>query len=250
MLDTVEKRFTFLSPHIKVYGPDDQKPRPTVIIFHACNGVRPVTHEYAKIAAALEARVFVVDSFTPRGWGYAESIAMVCTGLALQGYERSGDVLAAIWGISQRVDVDADNILLAGWSHGAWSIMDLMTQTLDQEGDARLKNPSPECLTGVKGVFLVYPYISFPARTLNHSWKYRPKVLGVLAKNDALTPIKQAEEAFENLKSQGVAAETIILDASHSFDEENLHFSPLLAYSPIAHMQAQATFEMFIKSFL
>lgn len=242
MLDTVKDRYAFLKPCITVYGPEDDIKRPAVLLFHACNGVRDFIHDYARQAASMGLRAFVIDSFTPRGWDYLTSISLVCTGLALPGYERSGDVLAAVWGISQRADVDTDTLILAGWSHGGWAIMDLMTQDVRQPEAARLKDSEVASLQGVKGLFLVYPYISYPARSVSHPWHYSPQTTVVLADRDHLTLTGQATSVLTRLRDEGVPLKTLIVDATHSFDEQGMHFGSWLSYDAKAHRRAQEAF--------
>ncbi len=251
MLDTLQQRFDMLKPYITAYGPDDDRTLPAVLLFHACNGVRDHIHQYAQKAAdEADVRAFVIDSFLPRGWDHTAAMSLVCSGLALHGYERSGDVLAAVWGISQRADVDENRLSLAGWSHGAWSIMDLMTQRLSREGSARLMNPSPEPLMGVKSLFLVYPYINYPARSNTHGWEYKPKTLAVLARNDFLTAHAHAANIFAHLKSEGVPVETLDLEATHCFDEDGVHFGAFMSYDRACHQRAEAAFTRFLKETL
>ncbi len=248
MLDTISQRFAMLEPHITAYG-EGQK-RPAVLLFHACNGVRPHIHAYARQATDLGLRAFVVDSFTPRGWDNAMGAQMVCSGLALPGYERSGDVLAAVWGIARRPEVDGRRLVLAGWSHGAWSIMDLMTQRLAHAGEARLLDPDPAPLDGVRGVFAVYPYLGFPALSNTHGWQYRPRTHVVLARQDFLTAHAHAESVLAHLRQDGVPLTVDSLDASHCFDEDGVHFGPLMRYDPVAHAATQAAFARFVQETL
>jgi dienelactone hydrolase len=246
LLNTLKDRFLFLEPHLTVYGPNDSTPRPTVLLFHACNGVRDHIHTYAQRAADAGFRAFVVDSFTPRGWDHTAAVSLVCSGLALHGYERSGDVLAAAWGIAQRPDVDAGKLVLAGWSHGAWSIMDLMTEKLTRSGEARLEDPDPAVMGGVRGVFLVYPYINFPARSNTHGWQYTPKTYAVLARNDFLTAHSHSINVFNRLKGEGLPVETLEFNATHCFDEDGIHFGPFMSYDRAAHDQTETAFVRFL----
>ena len=250
MLDTISDRFDRLEPHMSVYGPQSEAPLPSVLLFHACNGVRHHIHTYAEQVAALGYRAFVVDSFGPRGWDANTGTQMVCSGMALPGFERSGDVLAAVWGIGRRDDVNADRLVLAGWSHGAWAMMDLMTQKLLHDGEARLKNPDPAPLRGVRGLFCVYPYLNYPALSNTHGWHYRPKTLALLARNDFLTPCMHSEHILAHLKAEGVPMDVMTLDASHCFDEDGVHFGPLMSYNAAAHTLAKAAFAGFLKETL
>jgi len=217
--DTLEKRWHMLEPRIEVYGPDDDAPRPALIMFHGCGGLRPQLKLYAEAAAVTGIRIFIVDSFGSRGWGRTFAVSMICTGMVFQGYERSGDVLAVLWGLSRRSDVDASNLMLFGESHGGWSIMDLMTEKLTRPGEARLADPDPKGLDGVKGLFLVYPYINFPARTNFNRWHYKPRVFTVAAELDHLTPHAHTLKSMAKLKADGLEVQTLSVKATHAFDE-------------------------------
>ncbi|MFT4090907.1 MAG: dienelactone hydrolase [Asticcacaulis sp.] len=230
MADTMAERFAKLEPHITVYGPDDDLPRPAILLFHGCGGIRPHIHLYAETAAKSGVRAFVVDSLKPRGLGRTAAVSLVCTGAVLQGYERSGDVLSALWGISNRSDIISDQIILAGWSHGGWSIMDLMTQGLTRSGEARLKDPDAALIERVKGLFLVYPYINFPARSLSKPWLHKPQTLAVLAINDHLSAYNSAKTVLERLSEEGLALHTLSLKATHAFDEETFSKNGPMSY--------------------
>jgi dienelactone hydrolase len=229
-LDTVKQRFDRLKPHLQAYGTNDSVRRPAVIFFHGCGGIAPNLLIYAKAAVEAGARVFIVDSFTPRGWSRKHASAWVCKGLKLRGYERSGDVLAAVAGIRQFPEVDEDRVVLAGWSHGAWAIMDLMTQTLDKAGDARLADPSPKPLDGVKGLFLSYPYINVMARSVTRPWQHKPRTLAVLSLADHLATYNQSVKLIEKLRKQGVDATTVTVNATHAFDEEGIDRTGIMKY--------------------
>jgi dienelactone hydrolase len=220
-MDTMAQRYTLLEPDITVYGPQDEVVRPAVVLFHGCGGMRPHVHLYAQAVALTGVRAYVVDSFKPRGWDRNFAVSLICTGAVLQGYERAGDVLSVLYGLQQSGRVDMDKVILAGFSHGGWSIMDLMTSPLTKAGNVKIADPDPALVDRLKGLYLVYPYINFPARSNNAKWLHRPKTFAVLAKKDHLTPIKHSQKIFGKLKAQGVDVTTLELDASHAFDEED-----------------------------
>ncbi|ESQ91668.1 dienelactone hydrolase family protein [Asticcacaulis benevestitus] len=220
-MDTMAQRYALLEPHITVYGPQDEVVRPAVVLFHGCGGMRPHIHLYAQAVALTGARAYVVDSFTPRGWDRNFAVSLICTGAVLQGYERAGDVLSVLWGLKQSGRVDMDKVILTGFSHGGWSIMDLMTSPLSTSGNVKIADPDPALVARVKGLFLIYAYINFPARTNSVPWQFKPRTFAVLAKKDHLTPIKHAEKTLLKLQAQGVDVTTLQLDATHAFDEED-----------------------------
>ena len=217
-LDTIERRWDMLAPCVQAFGPPDEEPRPAVILFHGCAGVRPHIDTYARAAADAGFRAFIVDSYEPRGWSLAYGFTFVCSGAMFWGRERAGDVLAATWGLAQDPGVDASRISLAGWSHGAWSIMDLMTMPLEGQGEANLADPAPEALAGVKSLFLVYPYGGFGALSRTKPWVRAPEIFGVVAEQDHITGQADALRIFDAPKQAGAETHVWIAPGTHAFD--------------------------------
>ncbi len=113
-MDTTAERWAMLEPHTQHVGPDDDRARPAVLLFHGCGGLRAHLPLYAEAAKAAGIRAFIIDSFGARGWSRAFALATVCTGVRLRGWARAGDVMAAIQGLSQRPDVDGSRLGLGG----------------------------------------------------------------------------------------------------------------------------------------
>lgn len=220
-MDTMAQRYALLEPDMTVYGPQDEVVRPAVVLFHGCGGMRPHVHLYAQAVALTGVRAYVIDSFKPRGWDRNFAVSLICSGAVLQGYERAGDVLSVLYGLQKSSRVDMDKVILCGFSHGGWSIMDLMTSPLTKAGNVRIADPDPALVDRLKGLFLVYPYINFPARSNTAKWLHKPEAFVVLANKDHLTPIKHSQKVFGKLKAQGVDVTALELDASHAFDEED-----------------------------
>lgn len=219
MMDTLAARWARLEPFVTVVGPDDDRPRPAVLLFHGCGGLRDHLPKYAEAAKAAGWRAFIVDSYAPRGWSRQFAMATVCTGLLLRGYERAGDVLACIQAMSQRRDVDPKRLALAGWSHGGWSIMEAMSEDLSRSGAVGLTDASACDLSGVKAAFLAYPYIGIAAINRMRPWRHCPKVLAVAARTDHLTTVRNAERIHDMVRGCGAEVETWIAGGTHSFDE-------------------------------
>jgi dienelactone hydrolase len=218
-MDTLSERWARLLPNTVIVGPADDRKRPAVILFHGCGGMRAHLPLYAEAARAAGWRAFIVDSYAPRGWGRLFALSLVCTGAILRGNERAGDVLAAIKGVSARPDVDADKIAVAGWSHGGWSIMELLAAPRTQAGELGVPDAGSVSLDGIKGAFLVYPYVGLFALARMRPWRHRPKTEVIISRSDHLTTVRNAERVFEVQSRQGVALETWIAEGTHSFDE-------------------------------
>jgi dienelactone hydrolase len=245
-MDSVERRFRRLSPHIRIYGPPDTLARPAFLIFHGCGGVGANMDSFAQFVSDLGFRAFIIDSYKARGWSRKWGARLACNGLAFRGHERSGDVLASIWGLSQRYDVDPDQIYLGGWSHGAWAVMDLMTQKLTRFGDARLRNPNPIFMKGVRGLFLMYPVVFFPARSVLRDWEFKPRALAVLTLKDHLATYNMSLSMIKRLRAQGVNLDTLTVNSTHAFDEEGIDRFGFMRHDP----EAVASTKARLKSFL
>jgi dienelactone hydrolase len=218
---TLTERWTQLQPHVRVYGPDDSRPRPTVLIFHGCGGAGGQVDTYAEVAAEAGYRAFVVDSYRPRGWSRAFGMTFVCSGLVFHGGERAGDVAASIHGVSARPEVDGRRLVLAGFSHGGWSIMELMVAPLERPGELGLADSHACDLDGVRGVFLGYPYIGPGAVRRTLPWRRQPRTFAIIAKRDHLTTVRNADRVLAAVEGSGVTVERWYAEAAHAFDEQN-----------------------------
>ena len=243
MVQSLAERWRMLRPSVQVFGPADDRPRPAALMFHGCGGMRPHLKRYAKAAADEGWRAFVVDSYLPRKWSRAFSLAFVCTGAAFQGRERAGDVLATAHGVAARPDVDASRMVMAGWSHGGWSIMDLMTMQRAEE--AGVSGPMT-ALEGVRGLFLAYPYGGVGALSRSRVWRRRPRVLGVIPARDHITNGRDARRLYEAPRRAGAEVELWeMTGGTHSFDELTGVFP--MRYDPALSDQAEARFRAFLR---
>lgn len=216
--DSLAERWAQLKPYVQAFGP--QAPdRPGVLLFHGCGGLREHLPRYAQAAVDAGWTAFVVDSYAPRGWSRPFALSTVCTGLSFWGRERAGDVLAASWGLMEEGRLDAGRLAFAGWSHGGWAVMDLMTMPLSRPGKAGLADPSPEPLRGLRGVFLAYPYGGFGALSRHRPWVRAPEVRGVLCLRDHVTSPRDTRRVFEAPLRAGAAVTLDEVHATHSYDE-------------------------------
>lgn len=217
-LESVQQRWLRLKPSVRVFG-EPSPERPAVLLFHGCGGMRPHLPRYAQAAVEQGWSAIVVDSYAPRGWSRPYALASVCSGAQFWGRERAGDVLAATWGVVEEGWADPGALALAGWSHGAWAVMDLMTMPLTAPGEAGLADPSPKPLAGVRGLFLAYPYGGFGALSRLRAWRRAPQVLGVIALKDHVTRPSDSRRVFAAASRAGAEVELVEVNGTHSFDE-------------------------------
>jgi dienelactone hydrolase len=246
-MDTLEQRWGKLWPHIVQVGPADEGPKPAVILFHGCGGLRDHLQTYAAAAARVGFRAFIVDSFTPRGWSRRLASHFVCIGLAFRGHARAGDVLAALWGVARLPGVDPERVVLAGWSHGAWGIMDLMTLPLTRRGEAGLENPDPRPLDRVKRLFLAYPYLNVIARSRSHPWLRKPRVFAIVPRQDHLASVRTHLRAYAAAVAAGAHVELWPVAGTHAFDEPGLKAPKrIMRHDPALAAEAVEKFERFL----
>lgn len=239
-MESLDQRWARLSPHVAVHGPDDGQPRPAVLLFHGCGGLRAHLDAYARAAVEQGWRAFVIDSYAPRGWSRSFALSFVCTGVFLRGSERAGDVLAALHGISARPDVRSGQIALAGWSHGGWSIMELMSAELSRPSNVGLRDADEALLDQVRGVFLAYAYLG-PGAHAGRRWSRCPKVMAVLPDRDHLTTPRHARDVFDKITGCGAEVEQVAFSATHAFDEPEatlpMRHDPVLMAEAIGHFR-------------
>ena len=242
--DSLDQRWARLSPHVQAYGPADDRPRPAVLLFHGCGGVRGHLPTYAQAAVQAGFRAYVVDSYAPRRWPPQYGMVMVCSGATFRGWERAGDIAAAVHGLSARPEVDASKIALAGWSHGGWGIMELMASPLTARGEIGLADPQNADLSGVRAVFLAYPYIGPVAVRRTVPWVRRPAAFALIARRDHLTTVRNAERVYAAVGGGGVTVESWIAEGTHAFDEP-MCFPPM-RHDPALAREAQGRFTGFL----
>jgi len=217
-MDTLSDRWARLAPHVTVVGPGDARPRPTALLFHGCGGLRDHLPKYAQAARKVGWRAAIVDSYAPRGWSRSFALSTVCTGLMLRGGERAGDILATVHGMTLRPDVDPDRLMLAGWSHGGWGIMEAMSSSR-RPGSLGLADPGAIPLDGVVATYLAYPYVGVAALNRMRPWRHCPRTLAVIARRDHLTTVRNARRVHDMVRNCGAPVETWIAEGTHSFDE-------------------------------
>lgn len=245
---TIAEQQAMLDPFIHVFTPAAGKaPFPTIVQFHGCAGYRPDFMEmWAKVAADAGFLVLAVDSAGPRGLDREKSLAEVCTGKILIGQERAGDVAAALALAAARPDVDPGRLIAAGWSHGAWSLMDYLA--------FNARGVSPPSISGEgamvepAGVALFYPYCGEGAWSRFTRWKTKSPILAFVAGKDTVVDADACKAQFEKLSREGANSELVYYpDADHVFDDAGLvggeyaHY-----YSPPDAADATARYRRFI----
>lgn len=246
-----------LDDHLIVETPAGDGPFPAVMFFHGCAGLyrdgKPmvVVPDYARIAVEEGYAAVIVDSLTPRDLEFWTAIPTVCRGWQLRGGERAGDVLAALEAVKQHPRLRADGFVLAGWSHGAWAIMDALTFDYRNSFPHNLKGGDPALLESIHSIYTTYPFCSFPARTAAYGWAFKIPVTFVFAEKDQFVSVDDCLAAINRLRADGVPVKLPppIKDAPHAFDErDNIGDSEQTGYHPEATREAHKRFRAYLRA--
>jgi dienelactone hydrolase len=252
---TMKERAAMLSGNAQYYAPPQQGRAPLVILVSGCGGLvgmygpKTVMKDYAEAANRAGAYAVVVDSFGSRGMDFETSVRMTCSGLQLRGPARAGDILAAEQLARQHgSDVDFSGVILAGWSHGGWTVMELLSAGANarQVGNFRIDRPAPRALTP-DAAALFYPYCGLLNSTTFARWDFRGPLLLLTAGLDSRSPPQQCISEIEEARGGTAGIEAVTYEnATHAFDESDQTPTSTFKYDPEASARAHALFERFV----
>lgn len=239
-----------LAPHIEVVTPQGVGPFPAVVMFHGCGGRRPMHDHYAAVAVEAGYAAIIVDSFTPREIDRTQALTLVCSGAVLMGRERAGDVAAALDWARRRPEIDADRLIVAGWSHGGWSILDLMTMDLARGQHPHGLDRLPVTVfDGVQAAFLIYPYCRFPALARERWLQADLPIHVVFGAADTVIGQSDCVAILEREREGGRAVSWEVWpDLTHAFDDDaDMPPTPVQTYDAEAAARLHAAFGAFIR---
>ena len=147
--ETLDQRIAALAPSSDLLLPEGAGPHPVVIQFHGCGGKKNHQPRWAEVARKAGWAAVVSDSYAHRRINRFEAYATVCTGLQLWGRERAGDLYAMVEWVRRQSWADPSRIVVAGWSHGAWTVLDALAlhPGADAEKETRLAGFGLDFLT-------------------------------------------------------------------------------------------------------
>lgn len=246
-MDSLASRWRRLAPHIEHLAPPGDGPFATVLLFHGCGGVREHLRAYARAAVAAGWGAILIDSFGARGWSATRARYLVCTGLTFRGGERAGDVAATLHGVRTWKAVDRSRLVLAGWSHGGWAIMDLMAARLERGRELGLTDSHRLDLSGLRAAFLAYPYVGIAAASRWRRWPRPLRLLSIVPQRDHLASVRRHVKTLASAVVAGSDVEIWSVDATHAFDEPGL--TPRwMQFDPVLGQMAIARFTRFLGS--
>lgn len=208
-----------LAEDMRISMPEGSGPFPTVLMFHGCGSSLSSQDDWAAFLNEHGYGAIIVDSLAPRGIAREAALTTVCTGFQLTSLERAGDIIAAVRYAETLPQVDAENLFLAGWSHGGWSVMDLLTLDLPEEVPPNLTEANWDDLSSVRGAILIYPYCGFPSRTESHGWEHQIPSTVFMGDVDPIAPARDCMRAFARVRDEGADVETRIFEGvDHDYD--------------------------------
>ncbi len=218
--------------------PDGAGPFPLVITAHGCGGRAGFMDEWAAVLRDAGFAVLITDSFRGRDLHSQEGIDTVCGGRALLGPERAADLYVALNRALDNDRIDPARIGLMGFSHGGWTVMELLGTVPPYGIDAPImRDGAPLDLSGVKASALIYPYCGFGA-ALNGVSHTAP-ILLELAEADEIADHTECLDLSKSIGAGGVPVSVHVAPgAVHAYDKpqwtfagENENFRPDLRRS-------------------
>ena len=202
-----------LIAHERVYLPADksQAPYPTLVFLHGCSGPT-ASHEqdWAERFNALGVAVIAVDSYSGRDIDWNDA----CNFQKMTPWERSADIVATIESLSERAAFDAENVYLAGYSHGAGTIWTFLRQLSAEQPPLSLAQwPATDYASVIDGAFMFYG-------TCRGQWSVDIDALMLLGDADRYIDETQCIE-YQHPANAGEFEYVVYPGATHTFDHAN-----------------------------
>ena len=209
-MTTLEEIDLDLRPHDRIYKPEGAGPFPAVLFFHGCSGPT-ISHEedWAQFYNDEGVVMIAVDSYSGRDINWLDA----CDIKVMTPWQRVADVLSTVRFTSSLDYVDASELYLTGFSHGAYTIWQTLTDASVELPPLSLKNYPKTGIEGIKAAFLFYG-------SCVDQWNVDVDV--TLFLGDADRYVKPAAcEAYKHPLGAGDFELKIYNGATHTFDHLN-----------------------------
>jgi dienelactone hydrolase len=223
-----------LAGHVEIHLPEDAAgPVPVALLFSGCGGVQPVQSDYAQAALDQGWAAVIVDSHAARGIGRLAARSLVCTGLRLRGQDRAADVFEALQIVRADPRLDGDRTVLAGWSHGGWTVLDAMAQAQAQD----------QPLSGVTAALLIYPYCGMIIEADTSPIGAPFPVTLLLVGKDRIANPRDCRRLAERREAEGSEIDIVFEpELTHAFDAAEQPWDPRMDYDADGAARARALF--------
>ncbi|MFK7730447.1 MAG: dienelactone hydrolase family protein [Pseudomonadales bacterium] len=234
---------TELRPYDRVYKSESEGQSPVVLFFHGCSGAT-VSHEedWAAFYNSIGVGMIAVDSYTGRSIEWEDA----CDLRVMTTWQRAADVLATIEFAKRQDYIDANQIILMGFSHGAITVW--TTQVFASTKTTPLGLDSwPEGV--MDGVQLSLPFYG----SCIGEWTLPLRTIAFLAEDDRYIDEQSCVDfAEQNTDVAEHFSYKVFAGATHTFDHSRPNASNVEAgsvYDAAATAEAQAMIASEIKSF-
>ena len=252
--DSLAQRADLLAKHVQYYAPPGEGPAPLVILSSGCagivgaNGPDRIMSNYAAAAARAGAYAIIVDGIGARGIDRDAAIKTVCSGLRLRGGERAGDILGGEELARRHWGDRFTGVILAGWSHGSWTVMELLSDGPGAQRVGDLRVDGRQAALKPDAVVIYYPYCGLlDDADRRPNWAFKGPLLLVTAERDTIGPARKCLPFVQ--KAIGDASRVRNVDfpgMTHAFDEEIVSPRSTFVYNAQATAKSEQLFSAFI----
>lgn len=218
---TTEELANIVEPHITVFKPDGPGPFKTVLMFHGCGGRSEQQIYWGEMIKSWGYAAVYVNSYAGRNIDANRAQESVCSGDEFRGSERAGDVLTALAWSKRQTWVEHRALIVVGWSHGAWSVMDAFALQAQNKLPHGLTKQPDGNLADIDKVVLFYPYCGIASKTTKHGWKLEPDVLAIEVAEDTVVGAGVCENEFIAIEnSTPIFEHEVFRGVDHAFDTD------------------------------
>lgn len=201
----------------QLFKPTSTGPHPAVVMMHGCGGmydskgvVGARQRMWGEYMASQGYEALVLDSFTSRG------IKEVCTvkfgERTLNEADRVGDAYASLVWLRQQDDVDAERVVVLGWSHGGGVTLDTITR----------KPKAASAIEGFKAAVSFYPGCTARNKRADSFHPYAPLLL-LIGESDDWTPAAPCKALTDTVAARGEPMSIVTYpDSYHDFDNPGI----------------------------
>lgn len=189
----------------RLFLPQGTGPFPAVVGLHGSGGYAPAHDRWATRLTASGYAMFLVDSYTPRGYREIASIGLATIPVEL----RVKDAVGALEYLQTRKEINPKQIAVLGWSQGGTTAV-ATTATMRQ---ALIAKTAPHFAAAIA----LYP------RCDQYMTNTQPvgdtPLLVLMGAADSVTPAAACDTLFDTWLSKGAAVSLIVYPGmQHNFD--------------------------------
>jgi dienelactone hydrolase len=139
-------------------------------------------------------------------------------------------------------------VILAGWSHGGWAVMELLSAGPDARQIGDLRVVAPQAAQKPDAVVLYYPYCGFLNAAKRHpKWTFRGPLLLVTAERDSIGPASKCLPVVTAAMDGAPGIRNVDFPGmTHAFDEETQSPNSKFVYDREATAKSEQLFLDFI----